>query len=441
MAPSLNKNMRVVILASGQSNRLKPLTSKTLFRFFDKTIVEIQTQQLLNHGLTDLIIMYSESNAEGIQEIANQLPIKPTLIEQKAELPGIAGAIQSLADSYPDDQPFLLVSSNDVISDSGMQQIKEHVTNTPAISFIMAQKVTEYFPGGYIQLDELGNVKTIVEKPGPGNEPSDLVNLIYHYHSNPKLLFELINTEFTSGRALENDQYEPVLQLLFEQGNKYQALAYNGPWHAIKFPWHILEMADYLFDRVVTKQISPKAQIAASAVIEGPVYIGDGVKIMQNAVIKGPAYIGDNTIIADNCLVRNSYIARDCVIGFNTEVARSFLQSKVHTHQNYIGDSIIGQNVSFGGGTVTGNLRLDEKEISMNIKGQKQGTGRSKLGIITGNNIRVGINTSFMPGIKIGHNCMIGAHALVDQDVPDGSYLKTKGSYEIMPNNKTIDQR
>lgn len=437
MPASLKTNMRVVILASGQSNRLKPLTAKTLLTFFGKTIIEIQTQQLLNHGLSELIIMYSKHNYEGLKELAKKLPLPPTLIEQKPDYPGIAGALHCLAQEYTDDKPFLLVSSNDVIADSGMKLMQNHITEAPEKSFIMAQQVSKYFPGGYIQLDESGNVETIVEKPGPGNEPSDLINLIYHYHSDPAQLFKLIDTEFTSGRALENDQYEPVLQILFQKGQKYQALAYKGPWHAIKFPWHVLEMADYLFTKI-PHQISSKAKIASTAIIEGPVFIGDGAQILHNTVIKGPAYIGENTIVADNCLVRNSYIANDCVIGFNTEVARSFIQEKVNTHKNYIGDSIIGKNVNFGGGSITGNFRLDAQEISINIKGKKQGTGRKKFGVITGNNIRIGINTSFMPGVKIGHNTMIGAHALINQDIPDGSYVRSLSNFEITKNTRAI---
>ena len=36
-----------------------------------------------------------------------------------------------------------------------------------------------YFPGGYLTL-EGGRVTSVVEKPGAGNEPSDLVNLVAH---------------------------------------------------------------------------------------------------------------------------------------------------------------------------------------------------------------------------------------------------------------------
>ena len=79
-------------------------------------------------------------------------------------------------------------------------------------------------------------------------------------------------------------------------------------------------------------------------------------------MIKGPAHIGENSIIANNSLVRGSMVGRDCVVGFTTEVTRSYLNKEVWMHSNYIGDSIIDSNVSFGAGSVTGNLRFDEAE-------------------------------------------------------------------------------
>ena len=60
-------------------------------------------------------------------------------------------------------------------------------------------------------------------------------------------------------------------------------------------------------------------------------------------------------------------------------------------------DSIIGNNCGFGAGAICANLRLDEKKIEET----------NKLGAILGDNIRIGVNTSLMPGVKIGSNTMI----------------------------------
>ena len=124
--------------------------------------------------------------------------------------------------------------------------------------------------------------------------------------------------------------------------------------------------------------------------------------------------------------------------GFGTEIARSFLADQVWTHTNYIGDSVIGRNTSFGSGSVTGNLRLDEKEIPVIIGGEKVSTGTNKLGAIIGENVRVGINTSLMPGIKIGNNCFIGGGISVAQDVPDSKFVYGKWELTMKDNTASI---
>ncbi len=53
-------------------------------------------------------------------------------------------------------------------------------------------------------------------------------------------------------------------------------------------------------------------------------------------------------------------------------------------HQNYVGDSIIGENCNLGAGTKIVNLRFDKKNIIINFKDTKLNTGGKKLGVIIG---------------------------------------------------------
>jgi bifunctional UDP-N-acetylglucosamine pyrophosphorylase/glucosamine-1-phosphate N-acetyltransferase len=217
-----------------------------------------------------------------------------------------------------------------------------------------------------------------------------------------------------------------------------KAVEFDGYWQPIKYPWHVLKVMDYFFENM-EKSISDNAKIAESAVINGNVIIEEGAKVFDNAVINGPAYIGKNCVVATNALVRDSMLNEGCVAGYSTEIARSYLGKNVWTHTNYIGDSVIADNCSFGSGTVTGNLRLDEGDISVNIKGKKTSSGTNKFGLICGENIRCGINTSFMPGVKVGSNSMIGAGLVIPQDIPENSYVKGKVELEIRKNKAKLD--
>jgi bifunctional UDP-N-acetylglucosamine pyrophosphorylase/glucosamine-1-phosphate N-acetyltransferase len=327
------------------------------------------------------------------------------------------------------------VSSNDIVDETCYELIKKFLSENSTDSALVGYKVEKYFPGGYLTVSD-GLITSIVEKPGEGNEPSDLVNIVMHLHRDASKFFDALK-KVSSDR---DDQYEVALDSLFSGGVKYHALQYSGFWQPIKYPWHVLKAKDFFLSRI-KKSISSSAVIADTAVIHGEVIIADNVKIFDHAVIQGPAYIGKGSVVATSALVRDSIIGERCVVGFTTEVARSYLADDVWTHKNYIGDSIIDSNCSFGSGTVTGNLRLDESEISVNIKDQKVATGETKLGLICGSGVRCGINTSFMPGIKIGTDSFVGAGITIGTDIADASYVTGDWSLKTKPNVKQAASR
>ena len=105
-----------------------------------------------------------------------------------------------------------------------------------------------------------------------------------------------------------------------------------------------------------------------------------------------------------------------------SEVKNSIILSNTSVpHFNYVGDSILCENINLGAGTKISNLRFDNKNIKMKINKKLVDSGRRKLGAIIGPNSQTGINASIMCGKKIGENSIIGAHTLINEDVPSNS--------------------
>ncbi len=105
---------------------------------------------------------------------------------------------------------------------------------------------------------------------------------------------------------------------------------------------------------------------------------------------------------------------------------------------SYIGDSVIGSDTAFGGGAITGNFRLDEGEIYSMVDDTRVGTGRTKFGCIVGDHSRLGIRTSFAPGVKIGPQTFVNSALTITSDIPDHSFVTTgkSGRVEIRPNGR-----
>ena len=417
--------MKVLLLAAGRSKRMKPIEDKNFLNFVGKPLIQHQLELLHESGLNDVVVVGGAHNMEKIKDLGAALGVNVEVVEQEDLEMGMAGAVLSAKGLL--NGPVIIFSSNDVVEVSALKAI---MAAEGADSYLLGYKVSEYFPGGYLEVSD-GFVSNIVEKPGAGNEPSDLVNLVVHRHENPAALIAALEAV----KSENDDKYEVALAAMMKDGVKFKAVEYSGVWQPIKFPWHILPVFKYFFEKAA-KGVAKGAKVAEGAVINGDVIIEDGAKIFDGAVINGPCYIGKNAVIATNSLVRESNVGEGCVIGFSTEVARSYLGSDVWTHSNYIGDSVIENNVSFGAGTVTGNLRLDEANVL--IDGCDSGS--NKFGAVIGSNVRVGVNTSLMPGVRVGGGSFIGAGIVLAQDIPDKSFVRGSWELKISENKQDVGE-
>ena len=467
--------MKVLLLAAGRSKRLKPVEDKNFLKFLGKPLIWHQIEQLHKASLKDLIVVGGKHNLARLKVLAGELgkiarDLRFKIVEQKDLEAGMAGAILA-AEKLIGKGPVFIVSANDVVDGEAYRLVLQATKDKRFDSLIIGKKVTSYFPGGYLKVRYGGLLTGIVEKPGEGKEPSKMVNLVLHYHRDAGRLIKELHRTGSAIASVRDDRYEAALDRLIKSGLKMKALPYNGFWQAVKYPWHVISLMNRFLENMQhggTTQIGGAAAkvigttgakrkipktvrcginviIAESAIVRGEVFLDDNAMVLENAVIIGPAYIGKNSIVATNVLVRASQIGDNCVIGFGSEVARSYVGDNVWTHTNYIGDSVIGNNCSFGAGTVTGNLRLDEANIAVNIGGWDKGggekicSGTNKFGLVTGDNVRCGINTSFMPGVKIGNNCFIGAGIIVAQDIEDDKFVYGKTELMIKDNIRKAD--
>jgi bifunctional UDP-N-acetylglucosamine pyrophosphorylase/glucosamine-1-phosphate N-acetyltransferase len=208
------------------------------------------------------------------------------------------------------------------------------------------------------------------------------------------------------------------MEILINQfkGNVAGYIIKDHFWSDIGLPWQFLDANSYLLSQLKSKILG---EIEANVQISGEVYIGQGTRVRSGSYIQGPCYIGNNNIIGPNSFIRPfTFIANNCQIGMSEIKNSIILSNATIPHFNYIGDSIICENANLGAGTKVANLRFDDKNIQVTIKGQQVDSRRAKLGTIIGPNVKTGINVSIMPGKIIYENSRIGAHVVVCEDIP-----------------------
>ena len=152
--------------------------------------------------------------------------------------------------------------------------------------------------------------------------------------------------------------------------------------------------------------------------VKDDVEIGEGTRIYGRVNLYG-CRIGKNCTIGSFVEIRKTVsIGNNCKIGNGSEVKSSIIfDNSSVPHLSYIGDSIVGENVNIGGGTITANLRFDHATIKVDIEGQKIDSLRKKLGVIIGDGASLGINVSTMPGIWVWPNSRIKPGTVVYKDV------------------------
>jgi NDP-sugar pyrophosphorylase family protein len=181
------------------------------------------------------------------------------------------------------------------------------------------------------------------------------------------------------------------------------------------YPWEFLKSIQKILDEEITStKISSGAKISKTSIIEGPCIIEEGVVLDDFCKLKGPVYIGKNSFIGMGSLVRNSVLEHNTKIGFNCEVGKSFFagNDKI-SHHNVILDSIVGQNVWFGGYSGTANVLLDRKNIRYKINDTLVDTGTDHFGSVIGDNCSIGASVIILPGRKIPSNTQIQAGTIV----------------------------
>ncbi len=187
-------------------------------------------------------------------------------------------------------------------------------------------------------------------------------------------------------------------------------------WSDIGLPWQFLDANSNLLEKLEKKILG---KIEENVQISGNVYIGEGTNVLSGSYIQGPCYIGNNNLIGPNSFIRPyTFIANDCHIGMSEIKNSIILSNSSIPHFNYVGDSIICENVNLGAGTKIANLRFDDKSVKVKIKDQLVDSRRKKLGSIIGPNVKTGINVSIMTGKIIYENSRIGAHTIVREDIP-----------------------
>ena len=407
--------MKAVILAAGQGVRLLPLTAtrpKPLIKVGGKPILEHCLDALKKAGITEALIV-TNYLSKAIREYfgaGQKFGFKLDYVEQPSTLG--TGNAAGIAEPYVDGS-FILVYGDLLFSQDVLKNLIQvfETQNPNAVMAVTPVGKPENF--GIVELENNLKIKQLIEKPAQGETQSNLANAGLYVFS-PEI-FKTVKKLKSSVRG-EIELTDAISLMIKDKKKVYASEIPKNDWMDIGQPWDLLEANAWILKRMEHKVLGT---VEEGAHLLGPVTVAQTARVRSGAYIEGPSFIDEGADVGPNCYIRPcTSLGRNTRIGNACEIKNSIIMDRTHVgHLSYMGDSIIGEHCNLAAGTLIANLRFDDGHVKMMIKNKIVDTGRRKLGVILGDEVKTGINALLMPGVKVGQNTWIGPGYLAQRDI------------------------
>jgi UTP--glucose-1-phosphate uridylyltransferase len=251
-----NKPVRkAVIAAAGFGTRFLPQTKampKEMLPLVDKPIIQYIVEELVGAGIEDIVIVtgyHKRSVEDHFDHISADLKAnlkqgnKLELLEETKKISELANFAYIRqkgpygnatpvmnAEHLIGDEPFIYAFADDffVATPSRFQQMVDlyHKNGKPVVACKKVMTDAEYKRYGIVAGDEIEpgilSMRTIIEKPGKDNAPSDLAS-VSAYLFTPDI-FTRIDESLKELKDGEEFYIQPVMQKLIDNGNEILAL-------------------------------------------------------------------------------------------------------------------------------------------------------------------------------------------------------------------------
>lgn len=317
------KNMKALFLAGGMGTRLKPLTDelpKPMVPIMNKPLLERCMENLKKYGIKDIVIStgYQSDHIEKHFGDGRKFGLNIEYIHEETPM-GTGGAIKKTEHLFNDT---FIVLNADILCNIDFSDLTKFHKKMKAAVTIAVTEVSNPCVYGVIEYDENNYAVSFTEKPEPHQIKSNYINAgVYVFE--PEVLREISENRPVS---VEREVFPGLL------GNGHKLAVYKGCkyWMDIGTPEKYMQTHDDILSGICEISgvrfnsqhvfIKDESQIDATAIIRGPVYIGNNVKIEAYAKVGPNAVIGDNVCINAGGRVINSILWKDVTLQGSAEM-------------------------------------------------------------------------------------------------------------------------
>lgn len=400
--------MKALILTGGAGRNLVPFSAtrpKAMTVVAGGSLLRRQLTHLREAGVTDITIVVGQ-NGDKIRRAftdGHDLQVNLTYVEQ-GEPRGIVDSILMARSRFNPGEYFLLVYGDVMTSSNPFFAVLQsfNAFKGPTAGVCLPGPPTGRYGNVYLSGTR---ITRIVEKP---TGDADLGNYVLSgLFVLPADIFSLMEKVGEMEKVFED--------LVGAKG--LNASIWEEGWIDVECPWDILAANRMVMDTWSEAKISSDANIEGNVTFRGPVRVAGDSTIKSGAVLVGPCYVGPGCYVGNNTLVRNyTALGAQSIIGYGVELKNCVLFGYSDVGRlSFVGDSVLGENVDLGSGTMTINENMDRSTVRVDLRGQVADSGLDKLGAFIGDDVKIGAShtiaagTVIQPGSVIPHRVTLGA--------------------------------
>jgi bifunctional UDP-N-acetylglucosamine pyrophosphorylase/glucosamine-1-phosphate N-acetyltransferase len=431
--------LSIVILAAGQSTRMKselpkvlhPLAGKPMVQYSVETAAELTSKKpllVVGHGADQ--VRRAVGDRVIYVEQGEQLGTGHALLQAR---PLLEGRSEIVAVCYAD-MPFL---SADTFR--RLLGLLEEGKGPIAMLTVEADDPMSF---GRILHDEAGQVVGIVEEAVATEAQKEIRELncgVYCFDGDwlwphltqlplsPKgeyYLTDLVAMAVAEGQSVEALKISNVNEVLGINDRTHLAQAEAVMRRCINEKW-MLEGVTLLAPGLTfidaTVEIGQDTVIYPNTYLEGTTAIGRQCRLGPNTIVRGStigngctveASVVEGAVLEDGVdvgpfshLRKGAHLGKGVHMGNFGEVKNSYLGPGTKMgHFSYLGDATVGQDVNIGAGTITCNY-----------------DGQRKHPTVIEDGAFIGSDTMLVAPVRVGAGARIGAGSVVTHDIPPGS--------------------
>ena len=343
--------MQALILVGGEGTRLRPLTStvpKPVVPLVDQPFISYMLEWLRGHGVDDVVLSCGFL-ADGVKAVLGDgsgFGVRLRYVEEPEPL-GTGGALK-FAEDLLDERFFML--NGDVLTDIDLTaQLAQH-ERTGARGTLALIGVEDPSAYGLVRLEDDNRVRGFLEKPGPEQIDTNLVNAGAYI-----LERDVLDDMAPAGTniSIERDVFPKLV------GRGLYGYESAGYWLDIGTPDRYLQATFDILEGNVSTAVGDRLsasgmrEIADSEVIGrvvAPAVVGPGCRIAAHAIVGGRTVLGRDVTIGEGAHVESSVILDGATVGARTVIRGSIVGpgATIGDHCHLEAGVMLGERVVLG---------------------------------------------------------------------------------------------